>query len=385
MPKKPEKPRKDFPLFPHVNGQWAKKIRGKLCYFGVWSDPEAALQKYLDQRDDLQGGRTPSRGVGLKMVELVNRFLTFKRQRVDSGDMSERTWDEYDRTCQRVLRVLGKQTDVAALRPHDFDQLRSDISATRKAVALSTEVQRCRSLFKFAFASTLIDAPVKMGHNFTKATAAMIRKARHARPKRFLDAHEIEAMQTAAGVHVRAMILLGINCGFGQSDLAHLPLTAVEIGASWIHFPRPKTGIQRACPLWPETVEALRASLEKRHRPLPEAKDCFFVTKQGYPLVWYKPDPGVRVDSVNQAFTRLKKRIEIERAGIGFYSLRHTFRTVADAARDPAAIKLIMGHSDEDPTDEMRSIYVESIDDARLLAVTDLVWRWLHAARKSGA
>jgi hypothetical protein len=43
---KPQKPNAAFPLFAHNNGQWAKKIKGSLHYFGPWSDPDAAVARF---------------------------------------------------------------------------------------------------------------------------------------------------------------------------------------------------------------------------------------------------------------------------------------------------------------------------------------------------
>ena len=59
MPKtrQAKKPYPDFPLFWHQRGQWAKKIHGKTIYFG--KDADAALNKYLKERDDRQAGRMP--------------------------------------------------------------------------------------------------------------------------------------------------------------------------------------------------------------------------------------------------------------------------------------------------------------------------------------
>ncbi len=58
---------------------------------------------------------------------------------------------------------------------------------------------------------------------------------------------------------------------------------------------------------------------------------------------------------------------------MSFYTLRHVFRTVADAARDPVAIDLIMGHTDP----SMGGHYRERVEDSRLRAVADHVRTWL--------
>ena len=73
------------------------------------------------------------------------------------------------------------------------------------------------------------------------------------------EADEIRRILDVAGPIRRAMVLLGANCGFGNTDVATLPQAAVDLDSGWIDFPRPKTEINRRVPLWPETVTALLA------------------------------------------------------------------------------------------------------------------------------
>lgn len=113
-------------LFPPGNRPLAKKIWGRLDYFGPREDPNGALQRVLDQKDDLLAGRKPRvRGEGLSTRDLANRFLTTKRHLADAGELRKRTFHDHHASCERVIEVLGKSRLLTDLAPDDFEALRS--------------------------------------------------------------------------------------------------------------------------------------------------------------------------------------------------------------------------------------------------------------------
>ena len=375
-----KKPYKDFPLRLHATGQWCKKIRQKTVYFGT--DPDAALRKYLEQRDDLQAGRTPRvTGDGLTVRDLANRFLTQKKSMVDSGELSPRTFGDYYATCERLCTAFGKSRLVADLATDDFERLRASYSKTRGLVSVANMVRNVRIIFKHGYDCGSIQQPIRFGPGFKTPTKAKLRKERQAKPLRMFEAAEVRSLLDSADVTMKAMILLGINCGFGQSDLANLPQAALDLDGGWANYPRPKTAIERRCPLWPQTVAAVRKAIATR----PAAKDAddaglVFITKYG--ARWVRIGPKAPIDSVGLQFQKLIKELKLQREGRGFYAIRHSFATVAGESRDQVAVNAVMGHSGG-VADDVPGRYRERISDERLVAVVEHVRLWLFNETES--
>jgi integrase len=375
---KPSKPYPDFPLFAHATGYWAKKIRGRTVYFGPLADPDAALQKYLDQKDDLHSGRRPRQTYdGLTLKDLCNTYLNAKAVSRDTGELTPRSWLDYKHACDMLVKQFGKARLVVDLDPEDFAELRKRMAHRWGPVTLGNVINRMRGVFKFASDNRLIASPVVYGASFKRPSKKTLRLDRARKGAKLFTADEIRRLLKAAGPQLKAMLLLGINCGFGNADCGQLPLRTVDLEAGIIDYPRPKTGIARRCVLWPETVKALRNALAHRPEPMrPEHSELVFITKYGKPWVRDIPDTPVGKETA-----RLLKTVGINcRKGLGFYTLRHVFRTVADEARDQPAVDFVMGHE----VPHISTVYRETISDARLRAVAEHVRRWLFPTAKKG-
>jgi integrase len=367
---KPAKPSKDYPLTPHDNGQWCKKIKGKVWFFGTWDDPQEALNRYLDEKDDILAGRDPRRSkTGTKLVDLVNQFLTDRTQKVTEGaNISQEHFNDLNTDCGRLLEAMGRNTTVEALRPEDFARLRSQLAEGVSPKTLEGRIARLRSVFQFGVDIELYDS-VRWGVAFKKPVKRQLERDRNLKREKHgeyaFGSEQVRAILDKARPQIRAMVLLGIQAGFQNADCVKLPIAAVHFDDGQIRMVRRKTGSWRVVPLWEETAAALRQVFDQRPEPSSdEDNHLVFITK--YRNRWHR-------DNVSQEFRKVLDDLEIYRPGLTFSALRKTFRTVADGAGDQPAAFSLMGHSMGDISDKYR----ERIDVARLRAVVDHVRNWL--------
>ncbi len=246
---KPPKPYEDFPLYPHNSKRWAKKIRGRTHFFGPWradwqkndlgyqADWQAAYAKYQHEMPYLLQGKTPPpmHSTALTIDRMVNGMLEQKEAEVESKELSKRTWLDYKRTGETLIAELGRHVTVESLQPSDFAALRTKLSKTLGLVALGNEIGRCRVFFNWAYKSELIDRPVRCGVSFKKPSKKAVRTVRNSKPKKLFTLDELRTLYHAADNQMKAFMLLALNGGLGNGDIARLEPRHIVDG--WIVFP----------------------------------------------------------------------------------------------------------------------------------------------------
>lgn len=417
-----QKPSEDFPLTRHRNGQWCKKIRGKQYFFGVHAFPWEALELYLRLRPFLEAGRSMAQAradaaaapsiaardraicgsgeISRPMVgqavpdvllrDLCEQFLAERQRDVEANKLDARSFAAYHHAFTLMLRTLNPNLPVRNLRPADFSLLHDALCLGASPNVSTGRIGRIRSLFNWGAEMGHIDRTPHYGRSFKKPKAWEIRAARANRGRQHFEAAEIRALLNAASPQLKAMILLGINCGFGNTDLAMLTRSVVNLDTGFVCFPRPKTGVWRRAALWPETIEQLRLVERIRPAPInPADADLVFITRHGRPWVRcseLRPSKTRKFsvgtcDSICQEFEKLRAELGIKdqtaksKGGLAFYALRRTFRTVAERTLEERAIRTIMGHSAAGR--DIAEHYLKGPEEECLQRVAACVRNWL--------
>jgi integrase len=369
---KPQKPRPDFPLFPHQNGQWAKKIDGKLRYFGKWDDFSEAESRYKAfVASPLQQKPKEITLHAIRLKDLVNAYLTDCQLRVARKEMAQVTLNAYRDFFKRFFSHTDKLTLLHAV---DWGRAAKKQRAG-KAHQLSpsswvVEITKLKTCLNWAKDRQLIDAIPELGPGWKKPSQRSVRKTAK-QFRAWFDREEIikllDHCTKTSRLALRAMILLGVNAGLGNHDCASLRPQNVDLERGWLVFPRNKTGVARKSKLWPETVQALRDYADVRPRV---KTDWVFVTIYGNQYT--RPDQSHCV--INKQFREVCQANMLWIPRRGFYGLRRTCATIGGESTDQAAVNAIMGHLDTSTP----GIYRQAISDARLERVSETIRAWLY-------
>jgi len=418
----PCKPYPTFELYPHKKTwRWCKKIKGVTRYFGScrnWpTDWEDALARYRYEAPYWEAGRTPppqateTDAKKITVIELVKRFMDATEIEVPTN-LSYRTWKQYGRYTDLLVEVLGHEDlghgrkgaerTVESLTGDDFTKLRAAIKKTHHTLVSETgAIRRIKVVFNWggpgAEGQRLFPQHPPYGRGFKAPGRKRIRAERKERARiwpRALTADQFhtlldlaEARATAmqnplrsrkkgmtavlrlraeTGVRLKAMLLLGLNCGFATVDCERIAEGDLDLDSGWVTFYREKCGTDRRSPLWQETIDALQRVLDcRRTASKPANAKQVFLSKYGNTF---------KATAVNHEYKKLAEAAGIPLSSFG--DLRRTCDSVGLQMTDTDALKLIMGH-EKDDSDMSEHYNCFEIADGRLLAITNHIHQWL--------
>lgn len=342
-----------FPLTLHRTGQYCKKIRGSFYYFG--KEKDQALQRYLEQASYLHTGKGKKPEVvedSILLKMLCNLYLEHQETRAAIAEVKLRHVCDQTLILRGLVKFVGPNRLASDLSTIDLQSYRQKlIKAGRTPHTINNHISTIKAMFNWALQNEVVQ---------TAPNLKAIKKIAHARSEKptFTGA-QIRTLLQNAGPRMKAMIWLGLNCGFGCTDCAELKWGNLDIENRRVKFPRGKTGVDRNLPLWPETVEALLQ--------VPRQGELVFYTNKGNPWVRTirskKKDGAEKYtkdDAVTKEFSKLMTKAGIKAPkGVGFYTLRRTAATVAANSGDPFAVQKLLGHADV----KMASTYVQNISE----------------------
>jgi integrase len=420
----PNLPFDGFPLRPHRNGSWYKSVwnprtkRSEQFYFGSWRDDprgERAISDpaigWLARRPGILAGidnvRVQSAADDIGLGELMTRFLTFKRNKAQAGELSLSTLADYLREIELFVAFMKPAIPVSALRPEHFTAYMDHLINDRNLGRMARKRVRAyvTAFLRYGATNSWYTMPNTGCDWAAPATDpdAMRQMKARAGIKDFSDriftGDELNRLLNRASPTFRAMVLLAVNTGLGPADIGRLTWDRIDLDGGKLDYPRYKTGTARVGYLWKRTRKALQRVRSLKHNRIAieqKGEDALvFVTRRGLPFYRerevYETVPingksvrklkGIVVaNAISITFGRMARQLGLE--GATFYRCRHTFRTLAKNARDTEASNLMMGHKDR----TSGNVYDhEPVESSRIKKVAKTVYRRLWPRVKQSA
>ncbi|MEX0775117.1 MAG: hypothetical protein WD042_05315 [Phycisphaeraceae bacterium] len=151
----------------------------------------------------------------------------------------------------------------------------------------------------------------------------------------------------------RVLLLLGLNCGFAQAEIASLRLDEIQLDETppSIKRVRRKSRVYGEFALWPETVAAINWFAGERKRIKGKPTDLAIVTAKGNPL---------NTQHIANAWNDLLRRIQHDHPDFARLPFKHLRKTAAQLVRrmsDGETAGVFLCHGQPVQSDELSDAY----------------------------
>jgi len=258
----------------------------------------------------------------MTIKRLCDIYLKFQFSKVQANALTAGHHKEQIGSLNKLMVFLGQNIYINKISTLDLQNYKRKIQKSHmSACRLNLYISIIKALFHWARKNDILG-------NIPNIDAISRGKIVH-HEKFTFSQKEVNKLLSVADVKMRAMIWLGLNCGFGCTDCAGLKWTDLDLANSRVRLPRRKTGILRDLLLWPETIESLRK--------VPKKGKLVLYTSRRNPFIQtlYKSDGNgngkyTTLNTITTKFSRLIKRVGLDvPKGTGFYTLRRTAATIA--------------------------------------------------------
>jgi len=339
-----------FPLTLHKTGQYCKKVKGKTYYFG--KDKQLALKRYINQASLLhhnQNSITKKKNTEMTLKTLSEMYLQHQLEKVQSDELSAGHYTDQTYCLNKFINSVGQFVKVRDISTLNLQKYRQKINKCYSSQRMNLNISAMKAMFHWAKKNDILTEIPNID---------VISRSRIEHQQRYIfSSEELRTLLELANIQMKAMIWLGLNCGFGCMDCSQLEWKDIDLKEGRVILGRGKTGILRDLPLWPETINALKDVSHKDGK-------LVFYTKHGKPMIserYIGSGNSKKYSSTNMVttkFSRLLKKAELQvPRGTGFYTLRRTAATLAARSGDPFAVQRLLGHADL----KMASRYVQDV------------------------
>lgn len=158
----------------------------------------------------------------------------------------------------------------------------------------------------------------------------------------FWSVDEVKKLADLATERTRLYLILALNCGYTQKDIATLEASMVDWQTGIVTRDRHKTGVASKAKLWPSTLALLAKHRSKK------TSGPLLLGESGKPLYAEQVNENgklISIDNIRLAFDRLLKRAELT-DGRSFKHLRKTSANLIEQSA-PHLTELFLAHAEK--------------------------------------